>query len=78
MGLRALVTVLGQRKQLALISFACIAGFQAGSGAAGSSSMSQEQEQADGVSGGANDNPWLAHSFQRGKIPEAPPPPEVC
>ncbi|CAL5223767.1 g6331 [Coccomyxa viridis] len=48
------------------------------SGAAGNSSTSQEQGQADRVPAGDSDNPWLAHSFQQGKIPETPPPPEVC
>lgn len=59
-------------------ALACLAGFQAGSGPPRNSSMSQEQDRADGKSPGANDSPWLAHSFQQGKIPEMPPPPEVC
>ncbi|CAK0739490.1 hypothetical protein CVIRNUC_001170 [Coccomyxa viridis] len=38
----------------------------------------QKDEQARETSHGGSDDPWLAQQFQRGYIPEQPPPPEVC
>ena len=54
-------------------------GFQADSSPGAAFGMVQQQDQAQGMANGAEDeNPWLAQSFKRGQIPETPPPSEVC
>ena len=57
-------------------------GCTAGSVSAGPSTAAgglfQKHEQAGETSNSSSDDPWLAQQFQRGHIPEQPPPPEVC
>jgi hypothetical protein len=59
--------------------FGSSTGFQADNSPGAAFGMAQQQDQAQEMANGAEDeNPWLAQSFKQGQIPETPPPPEVC